>query len=1094
MKQVPGGGVTEMVYDTKDRLVMSRDARLKELGYWTVNKYDSLNRLIKNGLIVNSSSRTAHQSQSDLTLDYPFLAEGGVLQENYYDNYLWNTGQFARTASTAYNNSAYFITSYNTAPYYARDIACDTLNVKGKVTGSKKRMLGTGTWLASIIYYDFDGRVLQTKESNVSGGPDQFFYQYDFSGNVLRTLHTNEKWGINPKFTLELTKFEYDHANRLRSVTKKIGYSGMDKLILTNTYNELGKLKSTVYGDNTETQDQEYNIRGWGLGVNRQWIKNGGNRFFGYELGYDNKQCVIPGTTYGSPDYRGNIGGLLWKTAGDNASRRYDFLYDASTRLINADFNQFTGGSFNKQAGIDYSAKSIAYDDGGNILKMSQWGYKEGSSTKVDSLSYTYRTRSNKLASVADQIVDTASKLGDFKDGTNAGDDYSYDSNGNLMSDQNKGITSISYNHLNLPSDITVSGKGRIKYFYDNSGTKLLKTTKDFVTGDTTTWMYLTNYVYKNDTLQYFTHEAGRARPEPAQAGTELKVFNYDYFLKDHLGNVRMVLTEEKDTALYPTLTYEDVNVANQNAIWEKKDGTSIGVGSVRQLRPGAFGDGTATGNGTWVGLATKAGGIPAAKLLKVMALDTIETRLEYYYNKLDANNTGASNFTALIANIAAAIGNSGNVSSHLRDAAAALTTNMSNPSIGLQNFLNKPNTTNGGNNAPKAYLTILFFDDQFKPDTSGSIVVPIGYLAPGGSGVKGIIDRFSTNASVAKKNGYAYIFFSNESQELVYFDNFMLRTKSGPIREETHYYPFGLTMAAISSKAMGKIENKLKFASQLLDDDFGVSYYQFRYRTMDPQIGRFLQIDPLSERYVYNSTYAYAENDVTNSIDLEGLERGPIRYLSPSTNFIQNKRMYREVNSFVPQATRYRNSGTFIPNQASGSAATPANIYEPLTAGKGDQWTGPFITRGNTLGRVAAALTDGIEAYKDHINSVRVSTDKIGIGFSSSTIGTNVSITWNDKAAEKSFNQAQAKYDSDVQSIQDNNKLPAAPGAGASQEEWNQWLSESKKIMASTETQMSLLGPSPTQQVLYSTEKSQEFKRVSSETSTLPSISQGRK
>jgi hypothetical protein len=45
------------------------------------------------------------------------------------------------------------------------------------------------------------------------------------------------------------------------------------------------------------------------------------------------------------------------------------------------------------------------------------------------------------------------------------------------------------------------------------------------------------------------------------------------------------------------------------------------------------------------------------------------------------------------------------------------------------------------------------------------------------------------------------------------------------------------------------------------------------RFRNHDPQIGRFIQIDPLADKYVYNSTYAYAENRVINGIDLEGLE-----------------------------------------------------------------------------------------------------------------------------------------------------------------------------------------------------------------------------
>eukprot|EP00611_Tribonema_gayanum_P023986 TRINITY_DN5170_c0_g1_i1.p1 TRINITY_DN5170_c0_g1~~TRINITY_DN5170_c0_g1_i1.p1 ORF type:complete len:352 (-),score=-26.23 TRINITY_DN5170_c0_g1_i1:160-1092(-) len=91
---------------------------------------------------------------------------------------------------------------------------------------------------------------------------------------------------------------------------------------------------------------------------------------------------------------------------------------------------------------------------------------------------------------------------------------------------------------------------------------------------------------------------------------------------------------------------------------------------------------------------------------------------------------------------------------------------------------------------------------------------------------------------------------------------------------EETHYYPFGLTMAGISSKAAGKMENKNdKFQGQPLDDDLGINWYGFKWRNHDPQIGRFIQVDPLSDKYVHNSTYAFSENKVTNHVELEGLE-----------------------------------------------------------------------------------------------------------------------------------------------------------------------------------------------------------------------------
>lgn len=65
----------------------------------------------------------------------------------------------------------------------------------------------------------------------------------------------------------------------------------------------------------------------------------------------------------------------------------------------------------------------------------------------------------------------------------------------------------------------------------------------------------------------------------------------------------------------------------------------------------------------------------------------------------------------------------------------------------------------------------------------------------------------------------------------------------------------------------------KYKYNGKELQDELGLGVYFFKFRSYDPALGRFWQIDPLAGTYAHNSTYAFAENNVSSGTDLEGLE-----------------------------------------------------------------------------------------------------------------------------------------------------------------------------------------------------------------------------
>ena len=464
-KKLPGCEPVYMVYDKRDRLVLTQDGNMRasDANKWSYTEYDNKNRPVENGeIVLNGTATHAQLIASMMKSESVPSGTRTPLQYIRYDKY---------TANEHVTPHAFTPVLGYTEDYHPLTI--------GLVTATKTKVLGTDRWITSTVYYDSKCRTMQEITDNLVGGATRVTHSYDFVGNVVKSQET---YGTN---SLEYT-YTYDDRSRLLTVTSSLN-GGEPVTLKALEYDDVGRLKKVKLHNNTTSSEYAYNIRSWLTCIT-------GSKF-SQTLSYGNGN--------------GNIRSMNWNADGSNHS--YNFTYDGANRLLDAIHG--TGA---------YTEKVTGYDKNGNILGLQRYG-----NGLIDDLTYTYS--GNQLT----KVEDTTGNSAGFSNGASTANEYTYDYNGNLTKDSNKGIANISWNLLNLPNVVTFADGSTVTYTYAADGTKLR--TVHSINGTTTQKDYCGSAIYENGIAKLWQTEAGYISMDDSK---------YHYYLQDHQGNNRVVVSE----------------------------------------------------------------------------------------------------------------------------------------------------------------------------------------------------------------------------------------------------------------------------------------------------------------------------------------------------------------------------------------------------------------------------------------------------------------------------------------------------------------------------------------------------------------------
>lgn len=312
----------------------------------------------------------------------------------------------------------------------------------------------------------------------------------------------------------------------------------------------------------------------------------------------------------------------------------------------------------------------------------------------------------------------------------------------------------------------------------------------------------------------------------------------YQYHLKDHLGNVRLTFTT-KETIKEYTAGFED---ANQDAESRNFENYPTGGGQINTQPTNAnTGDNSHLLNGGYTGQ------IGVTKNFAVMPGDKLTIAAYAHY---EGQSETPADFSAFVPALLAAF--------NLPTPAPG---EVGTPSAGVSTYGEWEMGAGGNRSADdpvKAFVTIVLFDKDYN-------MIDVAYRASEAS------DELFSQSYTVTEPGYAYLYVSNEhpTRMDIYFDDITITHELSPVLQTNDYYPFGLTFHEYQRESAKA--NDYLYNGKERQDELGLGWMDYGARMYMSDIGRWPRIDPKAEMYFQITPYAYAANTPTNAIDPDG-------------------------------------------------------------------------------------------------------------------------------------------------------------------------------------------------------------------------------